>query len=175
MDLNGAVGLVTGGNGGLGQRICHALAQQGAHIAVTYAQSRDQTGGRRPRPRRPPSDQRRGVRRSGSDDRQPPNADRPVRDRHHRATNQCVFDAWPDALQQRREPGRIKAFFPNAYHGRPALAADRKQGMEIRVKRDADARLGTGARQHIRIRRAAHADFGHMDHVPAGLRQQAGG
>jgi 3-oxoacyl-[acyl-carrier protein] reductase len=42
MDLNGAVALVTGGNGGLGQRICHALANQGAHIAVMYAQSRDQ-------------------------------------------------------------------------------------------------------------------------------------
>jgi 3-oxoacyl-[acyl-carrier protein] reductase len=34
MDLNGAVALVTGGNGGLGQRICHALAKQGAHVAV---------------------------------------------------------------------------------------------------------------------------------------------
>jgi 3-oxoacyl-[acyl-carrier protein] reductase len=42
MDLNGAVALVTGGNGGLGQRVCHALARQGAHIAVMYAQSRDQ-------------------------------------------------------------------------------------------------------------------------------------
>ena len=42
MDLKGAVALVTGGNGGLGQRICHALARQGAHIAVMYAQSRDQ-------------------------------------------------------------------------------------------------------------------------------------
>ncbi len=45
MDLSGAVALVTGGNGGLGQRICHALAQQGAHIAVMYAQSRDQAEG----------------------------------------------------------------------------------------------------------------------------------
>src|SRR5204862_869434 len=45
MDLNGAVALVTGGNGGLGQRICHALAKEGAHVAVMYAQSRDQADG----------------------------------------------------------------------------------------------------------------------------------
>src|SRR6202158_4070285 len=42
MDLKGAVALVTGGNGGLGQRICHALAQEGAHVAVMYARNRDQ-------------------------------------------------------------------------------------------------------------------------------------
>src|ERR1700712_3451442 len=42
MDLKGAVALVTGGNGGLGQRICHALAQEGAHVAVMYARSREQ-------------------------------------------------------------------------------------------------------------------------------------
>ena len=42
MDLKGMVALVTGGNGGLGQRICHALAQQRAHIAVVYARSREQ-------------------------------------------------------------------------------------------------------------------------------------
>jgi 3-oxoacyl-[acyl-carrier protein] reductase len=42
MDLKGAVAVVTGGNGGLGQRICHALAKEGAHIAVIYAQSRDE-------------------------------------------------------------------------------------------------------------------------------------
>ena len=42
MDLKGAVALITGGNGGLGQRICHALAKEGVHLAVMYAQSRDQ-------------------------------------------------------------------------------------------------------------------------------------
>src|SRR6201985_794279 len=42
MDLKGAVALVTGGNGGLGQRICQALAEEGAHLAVMYAKSRDQ-------------------------------------------------------------------------------------------------------------------------------------
>src|SRR5579859_1829966 len=45
MDLKGAVALVTGGNGGLGQRICHALAQEGAHIAIMYARSREQAEG----------------------------------------------------------------------------------------------------------------------------------
>jgi 3-oxoacyl-[acyl-carrier protein] reductase len=45
MDLNGAVALVTGGNGGLGQRICHALAKEGVHVAVMCAQSRDQAAG----------------------------------------------------------------------------------------------------------------------------------
>ncbi len=45
MDLKGAVALITGGNGGLGQRICHALAKEGVHIAVMYAQSREQAEG----------------------------------------------------------------------------------------------------------------------------------
>jgi 3-oxoacyl-[acyl-carrier protein] reductase len=42
MNLKGAVALVTGGNGGLGQRICHALAREGVAIAVVYARSRDE-------------------------------------------------------------------------------------------------------------------------------------
>jgi 3-oxoacyl-[acyl-carrier protein] reductase len=45
MDLNGAVALVTGGNGGLGRRICHHLAREGVHVAVMYAQSRDEAEG----------------------------------------------------------------------------------------------------------------------------------
>jgi 3-oxoacyl-[acyl-carrier protein] reductase len=45
MDLKGSAALVTGGNGGLGQRICHALAKEGTHIAVMYARSRDQAEG----------------------------------------------------------------------------------------------------------------------------------
>ncbi len=45
MDLKGTVAIVTGGNGGLGQRICHALAKEGVHLAVMYAQSREQAEG----------------------------------------------------------------------------------------------------------------------------------
>jgi 3-oxoacyl-[acyl-carrier protein] reductase len=39
MELKGKVAVVTGGNGGLGQRICHALADQGCDVAVVYARS----------------------------------------------------------------------------------------------------------------------------------------
>ena len=42
MDLNNAVAVVTGGNGGLGQRICAALAAAGARVAVVCAQSIEQ-------------------------------------------------------------------------------------------------------------------------------------
>jgi 3-oxoacyl-[acyl-carrier protein] reductase len=43
MELKGTVAVVTGGNGGLGQRICHALAAEGVNIAVVYAKSADQS------------------------------------------------------------------------------------------------------------------------------------
>src|SRR5690606_33826027 len=36
----GKVAVVTGGNGGLGQRIAHALAKEGVHLALVYARSK---------------------------------------------------------------------------------------------------------------------------------------
>jgi len=44
MEIKGTVSIITGGNGGLGQRICHALAEAGSNVAVVYAQSKDQSG-----------------------------------------------------------------------------------------------------------------------------------
>ena len=41
MDIAGAVSIVTGGNGGLGKRICRALSSSGSRIAVVYARSRE--------------------------------------------------------------------------------------------------------------------------------------
>jgi len=41
MQLRGTVAIVTGGNGGLGQRICHALAKAGSDVVVVYTQSRE--------------------------------------------------------------------------------------------------------------------------------------
>jgi 3-oxoacyl-[acyl-carrier protein] reductase len=39
MDLPATVALVTGGTGGLGSRICHALAAAGCHVVVAYRES----------------------------------------------------------------------------------------------------------------------------------------
>ncbi len=45
MDLKDTVAIVTGGNGGLGQRICRGLAAAGSRISVVYAQSREEAAG----------------------------------------------------------------------------------------------------------------------------------
>lgn len=39
MELKGCTAIVTGGSGGLGQRICHALARNGVNVVVNYAAS----------------------------------------------------------------------------------------------------------------------------------------
>jgi 3-oxoacyl-[acyl-carrier protein] reductase len=41
MELKGTVAVVTGGNGGLGQRICHGLARAGCDVVVVYARSKE--------------------------------------------------------------------------------------------------------------------------------------
>jgi 3-oxoacyl-[acyl-carrier protein] reductase len=42
MEMQGAVALVTGGTGGLGGRICHALAKAGCQVVFVYRASHDQ-------------------------------------------------------------------------------------------------------------------------------------
>lgn len=39
MELKGCTAIVTGGSGGLGERICHALARNGVNVVVNYAES----------------------------------------------------------------------------------------------------------------------------------------
>ena len=39
MKLKGCAAIVTGGSGGLGQRICRALALNGVNVMVNYAES----------------------------------------------------------------------------------------------------------------------------------------
>jgi 3-oxoacyl-[acyl-carrier protein] reductase len=44
MELKSCAALVTGGSGGLGQRVCHALARNGVDVAVNYAESEGKSG-----------------------------------------------------------------------------------------------------------------------------------
>src|SRR5215510_14056939 len=45
MELKGCAAIVTGGSGGLGQRICRALALAGVNVAVNYAESKAKAEG----------------------------------------------------------------------------------------------------------------------------------
>ena len=45
MELKGAAAIVTGGSGGLGGRICHALARAGSDVAVLYNSGRQEAEG----------------------------------------------------------------------------------------------------------------------------------
>jgi hypothetical protein len=85
----------------------------------------------------------------------------------------------PDAPPRLRGPSSARIALGikggGAYHRGLAFAADRRQRMEIRVKRDADASVGSGTFQDFNILSAAHANFGHMDNVPTGLREQRRG
>mgnify|MGYP003351669088 CR=1 FL=1 len=45
MELKGCTAIVTGGSGGLGQRICHALARNGVNVVVNYAASESKAKG----------------------------------------------------------------------------------------------------------------------------------
>jgi hypothetical protein len=68
-------------------------------------------------------------------------------------------------LQQRRKCICVETLLSDPYHRWAALTAGCQQGMEIRIERDADARIGA---------RSPHADFGHVNHVPPALAQQSG-
>ena len=47
--------------------------------------------------------------------------------------------------------------------------------MEVRVERDADALLRSGSLQDGDVIGAAHSDIGYVNHIPAGLNEDAGG
>lgn len=70
---------------------------------------------------------------------------------------------------------RVETLFSNPYHRWIPFPAGREQGVEIRIKCDADARLGPPPLQNGCIVGATHPDFRHMNHVPSAPLQQAGG
>ena len=70
-----------------------------------------------------------------------------------------------NGLQQRRKSSCVETFFPDAYHRWAALAAGNEQGMEIRIERDADARVGARSPQNLCIVGTTHAYFKHVNHA----------
>jgi hypothetical protein len=56
-----------------------------------------------------------------------------------------------NGLQQRRKSSCVETFFPDPNHRWAALAAGSEQGMEIRIERHADARVGARSSQNLCI------------------------
>jgi hypothetical protein len=108
------------------------------------------------------------------DDRQPPNTNRPLGHRYQRASVERILNPRPNGLQQRRNRSCVETFPPDPYYGWTVFAAGSKQGMEIRIERYADARVGARSPENLCIIGTAHADFGNVQYVPAALAQQRG-
>jgi hypothetical protein len=47
--------------------------------------------------------------------------------------------------------------------------------MKIRIEHNANACFGSSSQQDVNVVGPAHADFRHVNYVPASLRQQSGG
>ena len=109
------------------------------------------------------------------DDRQSADAYRPIRHGHHGAIGECELDTGPHGLKQRGECAGVETFLAHTQNRRAALTARRKQCVEIRVERDADALIRSGSLQDVDVIGAAHPDFGYVSHVPAGLCEQRAG
>jgi hypothetical protein len=106
------------------------------------------------------------------DDRQPPNANRPLCHRYQRASVERVFNPRPNGFQQRRKRGCVETFPPDPYYRWTVFAAGSEQGMEISIERYADARVSARSPENRCIIGTTHADIGNVLHVPAVLVHQ---